>query len=115
MATSAQVTANRANAAHSTGPKTEAGKAAAARNSTRHGFRSQTVLLPGDDPAEYQALLDTLTMSLVPLGISEQRSVREMADAEWRLRRARQYQEEMLTSRIEQLAAESPETGAIAL
>lgn len=115
MATSAQLTANRINAAHSTGPRTESGKAASSRNSTRHGFRSQTVLLPGDDPAEYQSLLDQLTAHFRPVDFIEERSIREMADAEWRLRRARLYQEELLTARIEQLRNETPDAPPIAL
>ena len=52
MSTPAQIHANQHNATRSTGPRTAPGKATSAANSTRHGFRSQTVLLPGDDPAE---------------------------------------------------------------
>ena len=61
MATAAQVTANRANAQHSTGPRSEQGKARSSQNNLRYGFRSQSVLLPGDDPAEYEELLAELT------------------------------------------------------
>ena len=53
MANAAQFAANQANAQHSTGPLTDQGKAASARNRLNHGFRSSTVLLPGDDRAEY--------------------------------------------------------------
>ena len=51
MATAAQIQANQHNAQLSTGPRTAEGKARSAANSTRHGFCSQSVLLPGDDPA----------------------------------------------------------------
>ena len=74
MATAAQISANRANARHSTGPRTPAGKAASTRNSTRHGFRSQSVLLPGDDPAEYEALLVELREHFDPTDLTEDRS-----------------------------------------
>ena len=40
MSTSEQIAADRANSQLSTGPKTETGKAAAARNSIRHGLAS---------------------------------------------------------------------------
>ena len=46
MTSQAQLDANPANAQLSSGPKSEVGKAAPAQNSTRHGFRSQAVLLP---------------------------------------------------------------------
>jgi len=74
MATAAQISANRANAQRSTGPCTPAGKAVSARNSTRHGFRSQSVLLPGDDPAEYDALLAELREHFDPTDLTEHRS-----------------------------------------
>ncbi len=62
-----------------------------ALNGLRHSFRSQSVLIPGDDPAQYQDLLDDLTthFGVKPGDITDPRYVREMADAEWRLRRIR--------------------------
>ena len=89
-----QLAANRANATHSTGPATAEGKATSARNRTTHGFRSSTVLLPGDDPAEYNELLAELETHFgEPQDIAESRFIREMADAEWRLRRVRAHME----------------------
>jgi len=38
MPTEAQITANRENAEHSTGPKTEEGKAASSHNHSSHGL-----------------------------------------------------------------------------
>lgn len=115
MATAAQFLANQANAQLSTGPTSLAGKARSARNSLRHGFQSQSVLLPGDDPAAYQALLDELTAHLRPADLTQFRLVREMADAEWRLRRARIYQEELLTTQIDKLRAANPEASSLQL
>ncbi|WP_321472355.1 SEC-C domain-containing protein [uncultured Paludibaculum sp.] len=108
MATAAQVTANRANAQHSTGPRSEQGEARSAQNNLRYGFRSQSVLLPGDDPAEYEELLDELTTHFDVQDLSDQRYVREMADAEWRLRRVRAHQEVLLTAKINELATAQP-------
>ncbi|MEZ5353238.1 MAG: SEC-C domain-containing protein [Bryobacteraceae bacterium] len=117
MATAAQITANQANAANSTGPRTANGKAASALNGLRHGFRSQSVLIPGDDPAEYQQLLDELTahFSPAPGDLTAVRHIREMADAEWRLRRARVHHEWLLTESIEALAAAEPGLGPVQL
>lgn len=108
MATDAQLTANRINAQHSTGPRSDQGKTRSSRNNLRHGFRSQSVLLPGDDPAEYDALLAELTAHFQVRDLTEARFVREMADAEWRLRRVRAHQEVLLTAHIAELAAQTP-------
>ncbi len=117
MATAAQIHANQSNAAHSTGPRTATGKAASALNGFRHGFRSQSVFIPGDDPAEYQELLNDLTahFGAKPLDITHLRYVREMADAEWRLRRARLHHEWLLTEKIEEIADAHPSFGPVQL
>ena len=41
---------NRQNAAKSTGPKTDEGKAASRQNATKHGLRAEVVALPNEDP-----------------------------------------------------------------
>ena len=115
MPSQAQLDANRANAQHSTGPKSEAGKAASAQNATRHGFRSQTVLLPGDDPAQYQDMLEELRRHFNPGDLTEDRCVREMADAEWRLRRVRRHVEVTLTRKIEERTLANPDKDPIEL
>ena len=113
--TAAQMAANQANAQHSTGPRTPEGKTNSAQNALRHGFRSRTVLLPGDDPAEYEALLAELTAHFTPEGLTEIRAVREMADAEWRLRRVRAYLEITLAQTVNRLQPEHPALDALEL
>jgi len=46
---------NRKNAAKSTGPRTEAGKAASRRNALKHGLRAEALALPNEDPAAVAA------------------------------------------------------------
>ena len=46
---------NRANAAHSTGPKTEAGKPRSCLNALRHGLTGHTIILPAEDLEAYTA------------------------------------------------------------
>ncbi len=105
----AQLAANQANAQHSTGPRTPEGRAASSRNNLRHGFRSLSVLLPGDNGHEYQELFDLLTEHFEPADLTEFRHVREMADAEWRLRRVRHQLELALTRRMAILAPDYPD------
>src|SRR6266481_2901055 len=49
MKNSALIARNRANASHSTGPKTEAGKKRSSLNAYRHGLTGQTIILPAED------------------------------------------------------------------
>ena len=85
MATVKQIEANRRNALRSTGPKTPEGKAAVSLNSLRHGLRARTVVLPGEDPQEFQRLCDDLEAEWQPLTRTEQFYVEQMAVGQWKL------------------------------
>jgi hypothetical protein len=98
MATNAQVLANRANAQHSTGPKSEAGKAAASQNAASHGLSSSSfALLPHENTEEFTQLLHSLTGEYEPDGPSEEFLVTEMARAQWKLRRIDAIEAAILT------------------
>ena len=60
MATTAQIAANRSNAAKSTGPLTKSGKARSSRNALRHGLTAEQVVISGEDPAAFETLQDDL-------------------------------------------------------
>jgi hypothetical protein len=81
----------------------------ATSNRLQHGFRSSTVLLPSDDPAEYEALFHELTAHFAPEDLTTERLVREMADAEWRLRRVRAHFASALARHLETIAQRHPE------
>ena len=48
----------------STGPRTAEAKERVKYNAVRHGLLARNVLLPGDDPEEYQARIDDLKEDL---------------------------------------------------
>lgn len=75
---------------------------------TSEHFRALTALLPGDDPAEFNHLLEELHQHFKPADLIEIRQVREMADAEWRLRRMRQYSSIIIQHKIKELSATLP-------
>ncbi len=79
--------ANRANAEHSTGPRTEEGKRIAAQNALKTGLTGRTVLLPTDNLADYQAHLDRIHHRYRPQTDEEQLLTDAIAHAEWRLLR----------------------------
>jgi hypothetical protein len=87
MTSPKQVSANQANAQHSTGPTSEAGKAKSSLNAVKSGLTGMTVLLPAEDAVLYEANIAALTAQYSPVGPAEQRLVQAIADAEWRLKR----------------------------
>src|SRR3989442_7820123 len=60
MSTDRQIEANRLNAQHSTGPSTPEGRAAVRLNGLKYGLYAETLILPREDPADLDALLDRL-------------------------------------------------------
>ncbi len=83
----ARLTANRANAQHSTGPRTEEGKAKSSLNAVKTGLTGRTVLLPTDDALIYQQHLDRTFAKFSPATDDEHILVQTIADTEWRLLR----------------------------
>jgi hypothetical protein len=87
MATKKQIRANRKNAQRSTGPKSVQGKEKVSGNRITHGILSNKLLLEGEDPDEYLALLDDLLGQLRPAGALELGLVEKIAVILWRQRR----------------------------
>lgn len=81
----------------------------------RTDFHSAAVLIAGDDPLEFQALCNQLARAYPPHGPAGQRALREMAAAEWRLLRVRQYLALTLDQAIRTLAAADPEASVLEL
>lgn len=72
---------------HGGGPKTPEGKARSARNSLRHGLTGKTVVLPTEDPAQFQELIDNYVDDFRPETSVETDLVHELAICRWRLQR----------------------------
>ena len=79
---------NRANAAKSTGPRTDAGKAVAALNGLKHGLTAQLPVLPTENELLYVAHHRALQDEYQPAGPTEILLVDQLAHLAWRLRRA---------------------------
>jgi hypothetical protein len=92
MTTKEKSTASRRNAAHSTGPKTPAGKAASSMNALKHGLRSQKIIVRGEDPAQFNQLYANLQDQYQPQNQTEQNLVELAAIAQWKLVRAEVFE-----------------------
>jgi hypothetical protein len=93
----ARLAANRANAQHSTGATTPQGKITVSLNAVKTALTGRTVLLPTDDAAKYQALLDGFLAELQPVGFLELALVQSLVDCRWRLDRIPQLEMALLT------------------
>src|SRR5215471_7341608 len=60
-------------------------------NAQRHGVFAEPLILPGEDPREFEALHSALIEEWTPSGPSEQSRVFGIADAEWRTLRSRRF------------------------
>jgi hypothetical protein len=78
--------ANRANAQHSTGPRTPAGKTRSAQNATTHGGY-QTLVLPSESEPEFHLLRVSTVAGLAPQTALELRLCDRAAALLWRLHR----------------------------
>ena len=83
----ARLAANCANAQHSTGPRTEGGKAKVSLNAVKTGLTGRTVLLSSEEAGPYQSLLLEYENALQPVGVEERALVQSILDCRWRLDR----------------------------
>jgi hypothetical protein len=101
-----QKAANRANALHSTGPKTPEGKAVVRLNAFRHGLLSRDVVLPGEDPDAFEDLSNQVRANLSPMGPIEEALVYQVVNAMWRLRRSARAETALFHWRMHALKAD---------
>jgi hypothetical protein len=98
MASPAQAAANLANAQHSSGPRTEAGKRRASLNALKHGLNSAQIVVAGESQEEYDAFRDELYLQWTPANATEAALVDQFATADWRLRRISRLEAQTLES-----------------
>ena len=84
MSSEQQIEANRLNAQKSTGPATPEGRAAVSLNGLKYGLYAKTLILPGEGPAEFDALLDRFHAEYQPATPTEEAFVSQIAMATWR-------------------------------
>jgi len=78
---------NRANAQHSTGPRSPEGKARSSRNALCHGLSSRSALLSSEDRAAYESHCRQFFDEYQPATPTEAQLTQELADTTWRLNR----------------------------
>jgi hypothetical protein len=87
MATIKQIRANRRNAQKATGPKTPEGKERTRFNALVHGLRAESAVIPGEDQARFDQLLERLKAAWLPQDDQEKDLVEQIAVSQWKLAR----------------------------
>ncbi len=91
----------RKNPNKSGGPKTPEGKAVASQNATKTGTYSSLVVLPSEDEAEFNALLDQFNRDFHPVDVIEMSLVNELATLTWKKLRLQKLEQSQLIMILE--------------
>jgi hypothetical protein len=87
--------ANRRNSQKSTGPRSPAGKCASRFNALKSGIDAQSLVIPGEDAAELEAVAENYREQYQPENALEGFLVDEMVAADWQLRRLRKVEAQL--------------------
>ncbi len=83
----AQLNANRANAQHSTGPRTEEGKKISSLNGWKHGLTGQTLVMTAEEHAAFEQFSASIIATFAPANALEIDLAQSIAMDRWRLNR----------------------------
>jgi hypothetical protein len=100
----ARIAANRLNAQHSTGPKTDEGKERSRANALKHGLTGAGIVLPQTDDAEVKRRSITFASELNAVGDVGQTLARLAALNSVRMERGADQQTASLTEHVRQVA-----------
>ena len=98
MATLRQIDANRRNSIHSTGPRSVEGKTASRFNAVKHGVDARSLVIPGEDPAELEALAHDYHEQFRPVGPLESFLVDTLVQSDWNKRRYARAEAQLLSA-----------------
>src|SRR4029434_2857068 len=89
------------NVQRSGGPRSAEGKARTRFNAVKHGLRSKSALLPGENPEEYYELKTKMLAEWKPQGTTEEFQVEQMLQNQWRLRRIALMEQDLFVESFE--------------
>jgi hypothetical protein len=101
MTTQSRIDANRANALHSTGPRSEAGKAVSSQNAKTHGLFTASFAVAPEHQSEFDLLLQLQRDELQPQGINEELIFANLVQAAWKTDLLRRLEAKALAEQIE--------------
>ena len=108
MASPLQIEANRRNSLKSTGPRTPEGKNVSRFNALQSGIHAEAQIIPGEDPAELEALSAGYYEQVHPTSPIEGFLVDTLIHADWQLRRLRRLEAQLWTSQLSDIKEDAP-------
>ena len=106
--TAARMTANRANAQHSTGPQDTS---RTRFNGMQHGLTSKQTVLPGESQEEYDSFRQEFLNDFDPQSAMERTLADRAIAAAWRLKRFQGVENAFYTDRIDAYLKDNPKAG----
>ncbi|MFN7919838.1 MAG: hypothetical protein U0Q16_07055 [Bryobacteraceae bacterium] len=101
MSTALKTETNRANAQHSTGPRTAEGKAVSSKNATTHGLFTATFTVAPEHQLEFEIFLELQREELQPQGVNEEVIFSNLVQAAWKIEASRRLEAEALLEQNE--------------
>ena len=97
-----QIEANRRNSQLSTGPRTPEGKAVSRFNPLKSGINAKAQVLPGEDPAELEAMAAGYHHDWAPATWLERFLVDSLVRADWMLQRLSRIEAQLWAFRMDE-------------
>ena len=101
MATPAQLSANRANAQRSTGPRSVEGKSVSRFNALKHGVDAASITLPGEDPNAYQSLADAYDETYPTETVIQRFLIDSLIRADWHKKRLQRLEADLIRKALD--------------
>lgn len=108
MATLRQIEANRRNSQQSTGPRTAEGKSVTRFNALKTGITAKSQVIPGEDPAELEALAADYHRQFPPSTPLECFLVDTLVQSDWQLRRLHRVEAQLWTAQVSGIEGDAP-------
>src|ERR1700733_12533555 len=116
MISEKQLDANRRNAQHSTGPKTDEGKRNSSLNARRHNLTGQVTAMTDEDRIAHDTFSAALIASMAPEGALEIQLAQRVATDSWRLNRSSAIEDNLFaigfSDHSNEIIAEHPQVHA---
>ena len=101
MATPAQLSANRANAQRSTGPRSVEGKSVSRFNALKHGVDAASIAIPGEDANAYQALAGAYDETYPTETVIQRFLIDSLVRADWHKKRLQRLEADLIRKALD--------------